>query len=672
MGQVFRKVGLQAAFLAVGLAIIGCVKENNDVAGGNEEPVPVEGAVKFECSIASSKAVFDGEDAGQLLWQAGDRVKIFCDRAQGVKEAAYSVTPGSPAVEGSLTASGDALEWNSDGGQHRFYAVYPESAAVMAKEGVLTVPVSLTQKCTVKSSDATVNDVTAAPDLSQVYLVATAETAPSEEGVSLVFKPLMTMLEIKIPGPQSGGAARVTGLSIATEITSKSAAAADKFYYDIAASGIVDLSRSSYGAPLTRVQTVFIDLVDESGNLTYVDVGSGRTLTVTAFLPPVSQKAAAINSRTTVRVHIASDTEVVHPLKTHNEGGLDWTTRIPDSSLYPVALPSPVSGSRSLGNNWITPLPDDIPVSQLSLPGTHDAATMNCSAIGKCQVYTIAEQLKRGVRVFDLRPTMDNESTLGNIYHGILDTGISMSSVFSDFDNYLIANPGEFVIVLMRYESDRNSVDVSSYNAAIRSFLAGNSSYQSRKAAFRPDLKVGDLRGKILIISRNDLTPDSSIETAYTGWSSSNAAGDVRTLKGTGGATDIYVQDMYSQERDGDSSDADFLAKKQQVVCGMMDIAAGFSTNPVLRNSWLVNYTSAYVGTYSIFGYKIPNDDSYARNAASTNAAAYNYLISREASPTGIVMMDFAGASVYNVGGTDFSVCGDLLVQKVIDNNYRW
>lgn len=34
--------------------------------------------------------------------------------------------------------------------------------------------------------------------------------------------------------------------------------------------------------------------------------------------------------------------------------------------------------------------------------------------------------------------------------------------------------------------------------------------------------------------------------------------------------------------------------------------------------------------------------------------------------------MDFAGASVYNVGGTDFKVCGDLLVQKIIDNNYRW
>ena len=669
MGEVLKTFFLHLAVLTTGVALCGCVTEDNPVTGGNEEPVKVEGAVRFECSIASSKAAFDGEDAGQILWQSGDRVKIFCEQARDAKEASYSVTPGSTAKDGFLTASGNALEWNADGGQHRFFAVYPESAAVMAKEGVLTVPVNLLQKCTVNSSDATGKDVVAVPDKSQVYLVATADGTPSEEGVSLVFKPLMTMLEITIPGPQSGGVSRVTGLSIATEITSKSAAAGDKFYYDIAASELVDLSRSSYGAPLTRSQTVFIDLVDESGNLTYVDVGSGRTLTVTAFLPPVSQNAAAsIKSRTTVRVHMASDTEVVHPLKTHNDGGMDWTTRIPASTLYPVCLPSPVSGAGSLGNNWITYLPDDIPVCQLSLPGTHDAATVNCLTPGKCQVYTIAEQLKRGVRVFDLRPAMDNESTLGNIYHGILDTGVTMSSVFSDFDNYLIANPGEFVIVLMRYESDRNSIDVSFYNKAIRSFLTGNSAYRSRKAAFRPDLRVGDLRGKILIISRNDLTPDSSIETAYTGWSSGNVAGDVRKIVGTGGTTDIYVQDMYSQSCDGNSSDADFLAKKRQIVCGMMDIASRISTDAAFSNNWLVNYTSAYVGT-GIFGIR---QDSYARNAASTNTAAYNYLISREASPTGIVMMDFAGASVYNVGGTDFKVCGDLLVQKIIDNNYRW
>lgn len=668
---------LEIAFILLALTFAcsgSCVKENSNPDGGKDDPVPVEGQVRFTCTIEPTKDASDGSDAGQLLWKDGDRVRIFCAQAADAKDASYSVTPDKSRINGTVSASGTALEWNGTNDVHSFFAVYPASGAVMAREGILQVPLTKLQKCTVSSSDATQKDLSASPDMSKVYMVATASKKSSDEEVSLLFKPLMTMLEVKIPGPQGGGTARVTGISINTELTSLSAAPPDKFYYDIAKSELADLSRMSYGAPRTRTNTIFVDLVDESGKLTHVDVGSGRTLTVTAFLPPLSASdAESVKSRISVRVHIASDAEILHPVKTHNRESTAWTTRIPASSRYVVELPSPASSTLSSRNNWLTPLPDDLPVSQLSLPGTHDAATMNCSAVGKCQVYSIADQLKRGVRVFDLRPAMKDNYNLNNIYHGILDTGVSMQSVFSDFNDYLSANPGEFVIVLMRYETDSKNVDINYYNAAMRSFLKGNSGYQSRKAAFRSDLKVGDLRGRILIISRNDLTPDSGIETAYTGWSSSNVSGDKRTVRGTGGTADIYIQDMYSQDCDEDASDEVFLADKKRLVCEMMELAGRFSTETALKSSWLVNYTSAYVGTRNIFGYKVPNDNSYARNAAATNAAAVDYIVSRKAAaPTGIIMMDFAGSSVYNVGGADYAVCGDMLLQRIIDNNYRW
>lgn len=669
---MIRKFGIYT--LLATLLATGCVKENSNPDGGKDDPVPVEGQVRFTCTIEPTKDASDGSDAGQLLWKDGDRVRIFCAQAADAKDASYLVTPDKSRINGTVSASGTALEWNGTNDVHNFVAVYPESGAVMAKEGVLTVPMSRIQKCTVKTSDATGNDVVAEPDMSNIYMVAAASRMSAEDEVNLVFRPLMTTLEIRIPGPQGGGYSRVTGLSLSTELTSLSAATADKFYYDIAKSELVDLSRASYGVPKTRTNTVYIDLVDESGKLTYVDVGSGRTLTVTAFLPPLSvSDAESIKAGISVRVHIASDTEILSTVRTSSQSAVDPVSRIPASSRCVFQLPSAVSGAASGGNNWLTRLPDNLPVSQLSLPGTHDAATMNCSAVGKCQVYSIADQLKRGVRVFDLRPAMKDNYNLNNIYHGFLDTGVSMGSAFNDFNTYLSANPGEFVIVLMRYETDSKNVDINYYNAAMRSFLNGNSGYQSRKATFRPDLKVGDLRGRILIISRNDLTPDSGIETAYTGWSSSNVSGDKRTVSGTGGTADIYIQDMYSQDCDGGSSDDVFLANKKRLVCEMMDLAGRFSTETALKSSWLVNYTSAYVGTRNIFGYKVPNDNSYARNAAATNAAAVDYIVLRKAAaPTGIVMMDFAGASVYNVGGADYAVCGDMLLQRIIDNNYRW
>ena len=73
-------------------------------------------------------------------------------------------------------------------------------------------------------------------------------------------------------------------------------------------------------------------------------------------------------------------------------------------------------------NSWMTAIDDDTKIAMLTIPGTHDAATSTCAGPGKCQTLTISGQLEHGVRAFDLRPAMDNNSSLGNIYHGILDT----------------------------------------------------------------------------------------------------------------------------------------------------------------------------------------------------------------------------------------------------------
>ena len=61
--------------------------------------------------------------------------------------------------------------------------------------------------------------------------------------------------------------------------------------------------------------------------------------------------------------------------------------------------------------NWMRPLDDNLFLSRLSIPGAHDAATSSCSSSGMTgsahtQTYTIAQQLERGVRFFDLRPAV--------------------------------------------------------------------------------------------------------------------------------------------------------------------------------------------------------------------------------------------------------------------------
>ena len=316
--------------------------------------------------------------------------------------------------------------------------------------------------------------------------------------------------------------------------------------------------------------------------------------------------------------------------------------------------------------NWMTLLDDNTKVALLTIPGTHDAATSTCSAMGKCQTLTIPQQLECGVRAFDLRPTMDNNNTLGNIYHTILDTGVSMADAMTYFDNFLKAHPGEGIVVLMRYESERQifgSISEDYYKSAMKNFLWDNKIYQSRMAAFNKSMTMKDLRGKILIISRNDLSPVSTFETAYTQWSHSNSVGEALQIYGTGGLGRIYVQDMYSAEKNGNSSEADFLAKKKELVCKLLDITVPFREYE--QNNWVINYCSGYAG--SSFA-----SDSYAKNAASTNPAALEHIQAHTGKGfTGIVMMDYAGTDTYEVGGSTFSVSGKSLTEALIMNNFQ-
>ena len=316
-------------------------------------------------------------------------------------------------------------------------------------------------------------------------------------------------------------------------------------------------------------------------------------------------------------------------------------------------------------NSWMTAIDDDTKIALLTIPGTHDAATSTCSAAGKCQTLTISEQLEHGVRAFDLRPTMDNNSTLGNIYHSILDTDVSMGDAMEYFDSFLKAHPGEGIIVIMRYESERQifgSIAEDNYKTAMKNFLWNNRIYQSRMAAFNKSMTMKDLRGKILIISRNDLSPVSTFETAYTQWSHSNSVGEALYIYGTGGLGRIYVQDMYSTAQNGNSSEADFLAKKKELVCKLMDITVPFREGD--QNNWVINYCSGYAGSALA-------SDSYAKNAASTNPAALEHIRANTGKGfTGIVMMDYAGTDTYEVGGSSFNVSGKSLTEELILNNF--
>ena len=315
--------------------------------------------------------------------------------------------------------------------------------------------------------------------------------------------------------------------------------------------------------------------------------------------------------------------------------------------------------TKSGDNNWITQLPDNAYASQLSIPGTHDAATGDGTvfSLGKTQSLSLQEQWDMGIRAFDLRPGYKKvrkglfkyENEL-HIYHGIVETRTSFKAAVKVLSDNLAANPGEFAIILMRFENDSplyNKRDI--WNSLMSSFLTSSDFPAERRVDFRPDLTVGELRGKILVLSRDAYASAPSTGAFVSGWSHSESGTVNAVISGKNASATLQLQDYYSVE----NKEAKIASIKNYV-----DMAS--AAEPGV---WTINHTSGYTGT-------IGSDSSIKQNAENNNVALYDYLTdsSRSAGSTGIILLDHAG--VRSSGSYD--IYGDLLPQAIIDNNFAF
>lgn len=288
---------------------------------------------------------------------------------------------------------------------------------------------------------------------------------------------------------------------------------------------------------------------------------------------------------------------------------------------------------------WITALPDDRPLASLSIPGAHDAATAGVTAwtsFTRTQELDIAGLWNCGVRAFDLRPALvDGEM---GIYHDKYSAHVTSQEVMNALVVALERHPGECAILLIRHEEEADGNNPA-WPATFGDYL---SSIQEHLASYRHGMTLGELRGKILILSRNAYK-DGPRGAYICGWTSgTNRSAQVSaSLEDKDGKRSPFrVQDYYHPEGTED---------KWVQVKGMLDAAGAADGLPLV-----VNHASGYVGT-------LPD---YRSNARDINARTAEYILA-SGKPAGIVMMDFAGVDIS--GGK--KVAGETLVKALIGNN---
>lgn len=654
----------------VALVLSSCTKDET----GEENPI---GGNEINFGMVDTRTIYGEQQSDKswpVYWSAGDQIKIYC--AQTPQGSAVYATDGdgsSPAANISKTTN--PLTWNEQGGvDHTFYAIYPASDKITVDEnGIANFPINRNQKATVTTTNGYDGDVTAAADMTNQYMVATTAVNPAEltDGtVWLGFKPIMTTLDVVIKAANvtmnTEGSARVTGISIASTITTNSAASKENFYYDIADGAITSKGATSTGSPTVQTEQTFVNLVDADGKASYVDLANGHTLTITVFLPPMSKEVAAqLGRKVKVRVHATGNTELVASLKTNDASTDNWTTQLAPGSKNSVKLPAIPTTAQYAGNNWITPLDGDIYVSQMSIPGSHDAATGEemASIIGdlfaSTQEQTLQTQWDLGVRAFDLRPAI-YDAIIGStnelwLYHGMTRVSVSWATAMNTLQANLTKNPGEFAIVLFRHEDEGTlgkNTNSDDFNTYMTNYINANSSWI---VDWKPDLTIDECRGKIILISRFS---GSWSYGCFTGWShdAAGATTKLRNADSSKSAT-MYVQDYYNP------SDHD---TKWTSIQKYLDISKTFHTDAAKVNHWMINHASGYVGTST--------SSTYRSNAAAQNPELIKYITSDEwEGSTGIMLFDYSGASLSNglLGGST-EVYGDVALQTIIDNNYKY
>lgn len=161
-------------------------------------------------------------------------------------------------------------------------------------------------------------------------------------------------------------------------------------------------------------------------------------------------------------------------------------------------LPAPVSQETSL-SDWMASLDDQLALSELAIPGSHDAAASHALAdfSGACQDSSIAEQLRFGVRFFDLR--FRNIADELYLVHGVVNQGRKAVSLFADFASFLQAHPRECLLVSVKEEAASSRATLS-FEETLKSAEEKNPTMWWNERQLPGSMK--EARGKVVLLSR--------------------------------------------------------------------------------------------------------------------------------------------------------------------------
>ena len=319
-----------------------------------------------------------------------------------------------------------------------------------------------------------------------------------------------------------------------------------------------------------------------------------------------------------------------------------------DTIQYPYDLATPPS-------DWLSMIKDDTKVCKLSIPGTHDSMTgmgfyqpmlmsvSNITAIS--QLCTFDEQMNHGIRFFDLRPvvsidtlaTTPAERQILRLAHGFTEINVTFEESLDWMKEFLAKHPSEFFII--KIQADNGMESQQNWTVLLHELLDKPKYDGLFVESWRPDITVGEMRGKVLIFSRYNLVPLNEAfhyPIAYCDWPDEDPDVNeeidpvaqrscaIYNMEDLSIKATLYKQDYYK------TTTEKRMETKKKTVIDMMHSAREATAGD--QDIWIVNHCSAYTEV---------SPRGYITNATNLHPLVINDLLNNEGT-VGIMPMDMA------------------------------
>lgn len=526
---------LSALFCASVFSFTSCIEETfeNPVPANDGDEIIFGARAGFEGGGAATKTIYSGEiyelngkRFERIDWlDEQDAIQIYCPQAEGPNPSHYTVYHAkdhdTQKDYAYLAKNGDsALQWNGDG-EHHFYAMYPSSSIFTGDQSTLASGITMdgtVLRGTVPGAQAPIsieqdeNNWIAKPNMKFAYMAARSTATREAGNVSLTFVPIVTAVQIQLTlaegsiDPVSIAEIQVQGNGIAGDFSADLSETAWTGTYPTcvnegAGTGIVQVSMWKDSNPIT--------------------LEAGQSLTFTVFLRPGAEyRNLKVSYSPTGSGYLgktmgsATDPVVIKKNIKTVITGFNLPARF-DEEEEQITVDA---------SKWMTQVADDIDFKKLSIPGTGGSFSYNYTADtdgyfrSQHTHMTIPEQWKVGIRAFEIVSDRGanvstvlgieierSVKTLGTeqLTCNKNDLGITVAEAMQQINLQLESNPDECAVVIFTYQPEDNcpNRNATKYAQSLKLWF-DSINYKDKFVLYRPDITMGEVRGKILVIAR--------------------------------------------------------------------------------------------------------------------------------------------------------------------------